>query len=101
MADYFANRRKQLGLQPSGGSSSSSAANPKRAGFSLDDQADFAEEQMAMALAASDVVQDATALFVIGACARLAHVLEARDFSDLRAKEMAGAWQFSRYFRSV
>ena len=54
-----------------------------------------------LALAASDVVQDATALFIIGARARLAHVLEAKDFADLRAKETAGEWQFSRYFRSV
>ena len=49
-----------------------------------------------LALAASDVVQDATALFVICARARLARVLEAKDVSDLRVKEMAGAWQFSR-----
>ena len=54
-----------------------------------------------LALAASEVGQDATALFVIGARARLAHVLEANDIYDLRAKEMAGPWQFSRYFRSV
>ena len=49
-----------------------------------------------LVLAASDVVQDATTLFVIGARARLAHVLEAKDVADLRAKEMAGPWQFSR-----